>query len=576
MPVIDQFVLSNSEKSEEVPTTFERKQYQVINDTNNKSYNSNYVRFETVGLSLCDTYMGYGEDAYMSIPVVIACYADGVNFSDADFMMGFKNSHLCLIDKLIITSDGVSLVQQCSNVAQWLIFEQHCKMSDSDERVLKHFTGYCADDGTSYDYSNTASSSGHGITNNRGTPVEFESGGRAAQTEIFNRGFYKRMTRFTTKSNAKRANFTSITEDTLGGVDYIDNSTVGYKIYYATVRIRLADLPFFRNFPLSKSTLLTIDAYVNTGNFSVNKSAAGVLTQSATSLNGCANPMLFSAGWVAIERANVNAATTAANAIIVTENTALGAAAAATFKYTACGSSGVEVDKTIQVSIGIVSAKVNNITYEHKQSVCQLVVPSYKLAPQFEKSYISMMKKKHYWEDASNFLLDVDANNSFSQYIGSRPRMTKILIVPMLKASANGTLGVEPQKSCFTTEPATCSPVLGSLIRDFNVEIGGEMVFRTNVNYGHELFLNQMESCMNGNLTEGLTSGRFNVENWLGSYGYIVINVRKSEINYNTDLRVKLQGINNSNKQITLSIFLVYEKSCNVNLITGQLEDIIV
>jgi hypothetical protein len=110
MPVIDQFVLSNSEKSEEVPTTFERKQYQVISDTNNKSYNSNYVRFETVGLSLCDTYMGYDDDAYMSIPVVIACYADGVNFSIADFMMGFKNSHLCLIDKLIITSDGGSLV----------------------------------------------------------------------------------------------------------------------------------------------------------------------------------------------------------------------------------------------------------------------------------------------------------------------------------------------------------------------------------------------------------------------------------------------------------------------------------
>jgi hypothetical protein len=56
--------------------------------------------------------------------------------------------------------------------------------------VLKHFTGYCADDGTSYDYSVDPSSSGHGITYNRGTPVELETGGRSAQTDVFNRGFY--------------------------------------------------------------------------------------------------------------------------------------------------------------------------------------------------------------------------------------------------------------------------------------------------------------------------------------------------------------------------------------------------
>jgi hypothetical protein len=102
------------------------------------------------------------------------------------------------------------------------------------------------------------------------------------------------------------------------------------------------------------------------------------------------------------------------------------------------------------------------------------------------------------------------------------------------------------------------------------------LVFRQNVNYGPELFLNQMEQCQNGNLSPGLTSGRFSAENWLGMYGYIIVNVRKSEQNYNTDLRVKIQGQNFSNKEISLSIFLCYEKSCDVNLITGQLENIIV
>jgi hypothetical protein len=380
------------------------------------------------------------------------------------------------------------------------------------------------------------------------------------------------MKRFSTTSNAKRANFTSKTAADLGGIDYIDN-TAGYKVFYATVNIKLSDLPFFKNFPLSKSTLLTIDAYVNTGSFTINKAATtAVLTQPSTNLNGCANPLMFSAGWVPISCQNFNASTTNATAIADVANPAI--ADGGIYVYSACGSSNVPLDTTITVSMGITSAKVNNVTFTHKQTICQLIVPSYKISPNLEKSYISMGKKKHYWEDASNFLLTVGSNSSFSQYIGSRPRMTRILICPYLTATANG--GIEPQKSAFTTEPATCSPCLGSLIRDFNIEIGGEMVFRTNVNYGPELFLNQMEDCLNGNLSAGLTSGRFSVENWLGSYGYIVVNVRKSEINYNTDLRVKIQGTSMSNKDIQLSIFLCYEKSCDVNLITGQLENIIV
>jgi hypothetical protein len=572
MPLVDQFILNNAQSSSEIPTVFEKKQYQVINDTNNNSYNSNYVRFETVGLALCDTYLGYGDDAYMSIPIVVACYCAGVNFSASDFMAGFKNSHLSFIDKIMITSDGVSIVQQCTNVAQWLIFEQHCRMTSRDEENYRNFYGYSADTGNSYDFASTADTSGLGLTNNRGSPAVLDTGGRAAQTEVFNRGFFNRLNRFTNQGNTVRAKFTNTSATECGNVDVIDNSTVGYKFFYATVNIKLADLPFFRNFPLSKSTLLTIDAYINTGTFTINKSTAGVLSQSSTNINGCANPIMFNAGWVSVARNATNPATAHANAIVDVANAAITDGASA-FGYNACGSSNLAVDKDYQFSIGITSAKINNVTFSHKDSSCKLIVPSYKLSPQIEKSYISQMKKKHYWEDCSNFLLTVAANSTFSTYIGSRPRLTKILIVPMLSSNANT---VEPQKSAFTTEPATPSPVLGSLIRDFNVEVGGEMVFRTNVNYGHELFLNQMESCMNGNLTEGLTSGRFSLENWLGAYGYLVVNVRKSEVNYNTDLRVKIQGRSDSKLEMQLSIFLIYEKSCNVNLVTGQLEDIIV
>lgn len=576
MPAIDQFILSNSEKSSEVPTTFEKKQYQVINDTNNNSYNSNAVKFETVGLSLCDTYLGYGEDAYMVIPVVITCSAPtAVDFSTSDFMMGFKNSHLCLIDKIIITSDGVSLVQQCANVAQLLIFDQHCNKSKDDQEIFKNFDGYYADDGAAYDYSAAASTSGIGLTNNRGTPVVLPSGGRAAHSDNFNEGFYQRMRRFSTKSSAKRANFTLKNAEELGGIDYIDNAAAsGVKVYYATVNIKLSDLPFFKNFPLSKSTLLTIETYVNTGSFTVTKAATtGVLDMTSHNLNGCANPLMFSAGWVPISAQVSNEGTTADAATGDTDMPTLAEGGASAI-YTACGSSNIPLNTTLTVSIGIVSAKALGVTYFHKQSICQLIVPSFKLTPQLEKSYISMGKKKHYWEDASNFLIPVPASGSFSQYVGSRPRMTRILICPFLEAGANNN--IEPQKSCFTTEPATCSPCLGSLIRDFNIEIGGEMLFRTNVNYGPEMFLNQLEGCLNGNLSPGLTSGRFSVENWLGSYGYIVVNVRKSEINYNTDLRVKIQGTSQCNKAMQLSIFLCYEKSCDVNLITGQLENIIV
>jgi hypothetical protein len=334
----------------------------------------------------------------------------------------------------------------------------------------------------------------------------------------------------------------------------------------------LSDLPFFKNFPLSKSTLLSIDAYINTGSFTVNKSAAGILSQPATNINGGSNPIMFSAGYVGVSCQNFSTAITVANTIADVTNPVIGEGGM--YLFTACGSSNIALNTTTTVSFGICSARVNSITYSHKQSICQLIVPSYKLSPQIEKNYISQGKLKHYWEDASNFLLTVAPNGSFSSYIGSRPRLTRILICPFLTSVSNQ--GIEPQKSCFTTEPSTCSPCLGSLIKDFNLEIGGELVFRQNVNYGPELFLNQMEQCQNGNLSPGLTSGRFSAENWLGMYGYIIVNVRKSEQNYNTDLRVKIQGTSMANKEMQLSIFLCYEKSCDVNLITGQLENIIV
>jgi hypothetical protein len=312
---------------------------------------------------------------------------------------------------------------------------------------------------------------------------------------------------------------------------------------------------------------------MNTGGFTINKSATGLLTQPTTSINGASNPLMFSAGIVPVSCNNHNGGADAAAAIIDVTNPTF-AAGGASFLFTACGSSNIEADKTISINFGIASARINNITYSHKQSICQLIVPSYKLSPQIEKGYISQGKIKHVWEDQSNFLLTVGANSSFSSYIGSRPRMTRIIICPFLTTAANQNL--EPQKSAFCSEPSTCSPCLGSLLKDFNIECGGELLFRQNINYGPEMFLSQMEQCQNGNLSAGLTSGFFSYENWLGSYGYIVLNVRKSEVNYNTDLKIKIQGTSHSNKEMQLSIFLCYEKSCDVNLITGQLENIIV
>ena len=109
-------------------------------------------------------------------------------------------------------------------------------------------------------------------------------------------------------------------------------------------------------------------------------------------------------------------------------------------------------------------------------------------------------KKVIYRTFVTNNYPATPTGGSFNQLINSGiVHPTGVLIVPFLGAvtGTNGGLGDSQWKSPFDTCPCTTSP---ASLTNLQVSVGGQNVLQSTLQYGYELFLEQV------NLAEQLTS----------------------------------------------------------------------
>jgi hypothetical protein len=236
--------------------------------------------------------------------------------------------------------------------------------------------------------------------------------------------------------------------------------------------------------------------------------------------------------------------------------------------YTLSLAVGASVLATSQKVAGVIDSPMSrNIT---------LNVPSYVFAPAYEMAYISSPIKKIVYEDIYQYqVLNVAIGGIFNNLItNGLANITKVLVLPYFTAIANGGAGIPlaPFNSPF--DGAGCgvtSPLC--LLSQFQVVVSGANALYNTQRYSYQEFMEQLSGAnsINGDETDGLTSGLVGQLDFETAYNYYFVNVgRCLDVEKAVPKSVSIQGQNMSGKQIDLVIFLAYEQTISVDVLSGS------
>ena len=298
-----------------------------------------------------------------------------------------------------------------------------------------------------------------------------------------------------------------------------DTAEVKTHVFYHDCIIRLKDLFFFEQLPMVRGANIKITLRLNQGSVSMSR-AGQKATANVSQLTGSVFPVV---------RRFLNDAT-----------------------------------DTISVKV------VENGAYRHEKSQCRLYIACYTMAPSFEDKYMAVGQKKVTYEDVFVTHLRGLTANFQAVLTNSLSRMQRLVIVPILSASGNGTLKIPPMESPYASEPSTCSP---HFVRDFNVQLSGSNIYKQNVNYKYEQFLNEMCGTFgtNANQVTGLSSSLISQKEYNENFGYLVVDLsRRYNYDNETPMSVQINGIIASPKALDFICYISYLKDTTIDLMTGK------
>jgi hypothetical protein len=168
-------------------------------------------------------------------------------------------------------------------------------------------------------------------------------------------------------------------------------------------------------------------------------------------------------------------------------------------------------------------------------------------------------------------VLNVAAAGLFNNLItNGLANITKVLVLPYFTATANS--GISPLTSPF--DGAGCgvtSPLC--LLSQFQVVVSGANALYNTQRYAYQEFMEQLSGCnaINGDETDGLTSGLIGQLDFETAYNYYFVNVARClDVEKAVPKSVSIQGQNMSGKAIDLVIFLAYEQTISVDVLSGS------
>jgi len=561
----DQLVYDLSSQTEGSPTVFIKRDWLSILDNQNGQYSGNQCVIDTSQLSNSNRFMSYRE-AYLQIPMVMTLTGDTNNLAFApataatscDYACGLKNWFGSIFHSIQVDWNGVTVIQQTNFQGLYNTFRLMTSLSPNDIITQGSSMGFAPDDALSAIFTTAASINGLGtcFTQN-GTPSTVVTGAFNSYV-TGNSGMIKRQQYI----NFDPAGLTAPTADAWSTLLSTANVAQVYKSHIfsktndgAAARgevqwaingqVKLRHLHhLFEKIPLLKGTFLKITLQLNNSVVSFSSSGIGANLS-------VANVQVGSGGVSPLQIASAAAANGSVAAFPV------GA-------YTLSLAVGASVLTTQTAVVGVTSSPMSrNIT---------LNVPSYVFSPAYEMAYIGSPIKKIVYEDIYQYqVLNVAAAGLFNNLItNGLANITKVLVLPYFTATANS--GISPLTSPF--DGAGCgvtSPLC--LLSQFQVVVSGANALYNTQRYAYQEFMEQLSGCnaINGDETDGLTSGLIGQLDFETAYNYYFVNVARClDVEKAVPKSVSIQGQNMSGKAIDLVIFLAYEQTISVDVLSGS------
>lgn len=583
----DKLVFDLSQEVEGSPNVFIRKDWLNILDNQNQNYQNNQSIIDTSQLANSNKYMSYRE-AYLAIPMLLSMRTPTQNaavITPNDFSVGLKNWYGSIIHSLTLDYNGTTIVQQTPFCNIWNSFKLLTTLSWNDVSTQGATIGFYPDISDSWEYWNgaagaLASENGVGITNNDmasdnsiltaslttnryrqgiftagGTPSVGGNLGLTARTKwiAFNpaadNGSATYQNAFLTTTFAGqlwKSNISKKAASAGAGTSGILQISIMGIIYLKHIH------SFFNMCPLLKGVFMKLTLNLNNSNCTVGYTAAQRALLQCSSSNtfvGGIQPILVPSTNTG---SYLNAVPNASNAYY---DLVVGAK---------CYNNDI-----LNAPAGSPSAAEGNIS----KSV-YLYIPAYTFNPTFEQAYLSNNIKQIKYTDIYQYQFDFESGQAqFNQLITNGiANIKSVLIVPFYKVPmAIGANAVVQFQSPFDTAGAgTCAPMCS--LTNFNIQISGQNAIYNMQRYTFEEWTNQLygQNAVNGGLTDGLTSGLIDFNDFQNAYAYYYVNVeRMLPVEQSVPKSVQVLGQNLGTLPIRAYVFIEYGISVSIDVLTG-------
>jgi hypothetical protein len=200
-----------------------------------------------------------------------------------------------------------------------------------------------------------------------------------------------------------------------------------------------------------------------------------------------------------------------------------------------------------------------------------LAVPSYTFNPVFETSYLSQTVKTVVYNDTYQYFIgNISPQSNFNNLVTNGiANIQSVLVLPYYTSAGNG--GIDPSQSPFGMEGAgPTSPLC--ILGNFNVIVSGQQMIYITEKYTYEQFVQQLYGCnaVNGGMNDGVNSGLINQNDFDNCYNYYFVNcARKLPIESSVPMSVNIIGTNFSALPINLYVFVTYQQTINLDVLTG-------
>lgn len=579
----DKLVYDLSQEVEGSPNVFIRKDWINMLDNQNQNYQNNQCIIDTSQIANSNKYIGYRE-AYLAVPMLLSISADAPasgNYTLGDFSIGLKNWFGSIIHSMTLDYNGTTIIQQTPFCNMWNSFKLLTTLSYADVMTQGATIGFYPDTAGSWAYWNASSGNGYNVCNNDVALVNtIISSNTINDYNVFsttsnfggNEGLSYRTKWIAFDTSAGSSLSSAVASTTYGtngvatgsisqiwksNISKIVNGAVGVKpllqiSVMATIYLKHLH-SFFNMCPLLKGVFMKITMNLNNGSVSMaytdGATVSPLITAGGTSSNnyiGGVQPLLIPStrsGSAWLKTTNVPATGTVYYDLMV-------------------GSKSYNTN--ITSNPGYTEGNLSKSVY--------LYVPAYTFNPTFEQAYLSNNIKQIKYTDIYQYQVkDINSGEQFNNLITNGiANIKSVLIIPFYATDYAGNSYQEFQSPFDTAGCGTTAPMI--TLGNFNVQISGQNAIYNTQRYSFEEWNNQLygQNAVNGGLTDGLTSGLINFNDFQNSYCYHYVNVeRMLPVEQSVPKSVQILGTNYSTRKLNLWVFIEYGVSVAIDVLTG-------